>query len=107
MDIYVGNLPYTYGNQDLEALFAPYGQVASARVVMDRETQRSRGFGFVEMPNQAEADAGIRELNGKDINGRALTVNPSKPKETGFGGGNRGGGGRSSGGGGGGGGGRW
>ena len=96
MDIYVGNLPYTYGNQDLEALFAPHGQVASARVVMDRETQRSRGFGFVEMPNQTEAEAGIRELNGREINGRDLTVNPSKPREGGTGGGMN----RSSGGGG-------
>lgn len=97
MDIYVGNLPYTYSNQDLEALFAPYGKVASARVVMDRETQRSRGFGFVEMANQTEADNGIRELNGKDINGRALTVNPSKPKEAGSGRPSGGGGGRYNG----------
>ena len=97
MDIYVGNLPYTYSNQDLEALFAPYGKVTSARVVMDRETQRSRGFGFVEMANQTEADNGIRELNGKDINGRALTVNPSKPKEAGSGRPSGGGGGRYNG----------
>ena len=91
MDIYVGNLPYTYGNQDLEALFSPFGQVTSARVVTDRETQRSRGFGFVEMPDKTEADAGILGLNGKDINGRALTVNPSKPKEPRTGGGGGGG----------------
>ena len=83
MDIYVGNLPYTYGNEDLEALFSPSGQVASARVITDRETGRSRGFGFVEMPDKAQADEAIRTLNGKDINGRALTVNESRPREGG------------------------
>lgn len=107
MDIYVGNLPYTYGNEELEALFAPYGPVASARVITDRETGRSRGFGFVEMSDKAQAEESIRTLNGKDVNGRALTVNESKPKEGGrpMGGGG-GGGARSSGGGGMGGGGR-
>jgi len=109
MDIYVGNLPYTYGNQDLEALFTAHGQVSSARVVMDRETGRSRGFGFIEMPNQTEAEAAIGSLNGMDVQGRALTVNQSKPRDAG---GRPGGGmghGRSGGGGGGGGGGgpRW
>ena len=83
MDIYVGNLPYTYGNEDLEALFAPYGQVGSARTITDRETGRSRGFGFVEMPDKGQAEEAIRQLNGKDINGRALTVNESKPREGG------------------------
>ena len=108
MDIYVGNLPYSYGNQELEALFAPYGKVASARVVSDRDTGRSRGFGFVEMPNQTEAEESIRVLNGKDVNGRALTVNQSKPREPGAGGGGGGAGaGRSNRGGGGSGGGRW
>ena len=106
MDIYVGNLPYTYGNQDLEALFSAHGQVASARVVMDRETGRSRGFGFVEMPNQTEAEAAIRALNGMDVQGRALTVNQSKPRDAGarpgggMGGGRTGGGNRGGGGGG-------
>ena len=100
MDIYVGNLPYTYGNEDLEALFSPYGQVASARAVTDRETGRSRGFGFVEMPDKAQAEEAIRVLNGKDVNGRALTVNESRPKEGGRssgGGGGMGGGGRRGG----------
>ena len=105
MDIYVGNLPYTYGNEELESLFAPYGQVASARVITDRETGRSRGFGFVEMPDKGQAEESIRTLNGKDVNGRALTVNESKPKEGGRPMG--GGGARSSGGGMGGGGRRW
>ncbi len=102
MDIYVGNLPYTYGNQDLEALFTAHGQVASARVVMDRETGRSRGFGFVEMPQQTEAEAAIRALNGMDVQGRALTVNQSKPRDAGARPGGGMGGGRSGGGGGGG-----
>ena len=102
MDIYVGNLPYTYGNDDLEALFAPHGQVGSARIITDRETGRSRGFGFVEMPDKAQAEEAIRTLNGKDINGRALTVNESRPREGGAGGGGRpmgggGGGGRGGG----------
>lgn len=97
MDIYVGNLPYTYGNEDLEALFAPYGQVASARTITDRETGRSRGFGFVEMPDKAQAEEAIRVLNGKDVNGRALTVNESKPREGGRPAGGAGGG-RSGGG---------
>jgi RNA recognition motif-containing protein len=83
MDIYVGNLPYTYGDQDLQALFSSHGTVASTRVVMDRETGRSRGFGFVEMPDQKEAEASILALNGHEVNGRALTVNQSKPRESG------------------------
>ena len=107
MDIYVGNLPYTYGNEDLEALFSPCGQVASARVITDRETGRSRGFGFIEMPDKAQADEAIRTLNGKDINGRALTVNESRPREGGRPMGGGGAGRPSSGGGMGGGGRRW
>ena len=88
MDIYVGNLPYTYGNQDLEALFSPFGQVTSARVVMDRETQRSRGFGFVEMGG-GEAQTAIQEMNGFQMGGRPLRVNeaqerPARPKGGGF-----------------------
>jgi RNA recognition motif-containing protein len=99
VDIYVGNLPYSYGNQDLEALFSQHGSVTSARVVMDRETGRSRGFGFVEMPNDAEAQAAMAALNGTQVQGRALTVNQSKPRDPasrpmgGGGGGYRGGGG--------------
>jgi len=98
--LYVGNLNFTMGNQDLEELFGAYGQVSSATVIMDRETGRSKGFGFVEMANDSEAAAAISGLNGKEINGRALTVNEARPREEGarprtgggFGGGNRGGG---------------
>lgn len=83
MNIYVGNLPYIFTDKDLENLFTPHGQVASARVVIDRETGRGRGFGFVEMPNQSEAQAGMLALSGKEVGGRALTVNESKPRELG------------------------
>lgn len=105
--LYVGNLNFTMGNQDLEELFGTYGQVSSATVIMDRETGRSKGFGFVEMANDTEAAAAISALNGKEINGRALTVNEARPREegsrpprTGGGGGygGGGGGGRSGGG---------
>lgn len=100
VNIYVGNLAWAYTSDDLLKLFSPHGQVARAQIVMDRETGRSRGFGFVEMPNQAEAEAAIQALNGADINGRPLTVNEAKPREPRSGGG---GGGRGYGGGGGGG----
>ena len=106
MNIYVGNLSFQVSDDDLRGAFATYGAVDSARVVKDRDTGRSRGFGFVEMPNNAEADAAIKALNGKDLQGRALTVNESKPREGGTGGRGGfggGGGGRSGGGGGGGG----
>ena len=99
MDIYVGNLPYDTTDQELQQLFEQSGRVASARVVMDRDTGRSKGFGFVEMPDRGEAEKAIQTLNGKDMNGRALRVNESQPKPRT--GGPRGGGG------GGGGGGRW
>ena len=80
MNIYVGNLSFTTTSQDLENLFAEYGSVDSAAVINDRETGRSRGFGFVEMPNEAGAKA-IEELNGKDLDGRALKVNEARPRE--------------------------
>lgn len=89
-NIYVGNLPYSATEQDLQQLFGQYGQVARASVVMDRETGRARGFGFVEMPDDAHAQAAITALNGKDFGGRALVVNVARPRE---GGGGRGGGG--------------
>lgn len=97
-NIYVGNLPFSTTEQDLQQLFGQYGQVGRASVVMDRETGRSRGFGFVEMPNDAEGQAAINALNGKDFSGRALVVNVARPRE---GGGGGGGGGRGGGGGGG------
>ncbi len=93
MNIYVGNLPFSTTEQDLQQMFGQHGQVSRASIVMDRETGRSRGFGFVEMPDDAEGQAAIAALNGKDMNGRGLTVNVAKPREGGGGGGGRGGGG--------------
>ena len=92
MDIYVGNLPYTYGNQDLEALFSPFGQVTSARVVTDRETQRSRGFGFVTFTDEGPTQQAISEMNGTELDGRPIVVNEAKEQAPrGGGGGYRGG----------------
>ena len=107
MNIYVGNLSFDETDQTLETAFANHGEVQSARVVTDRDSGRSRGFGFVEMPKQQEAEAAIAALNGAEQGGRTLTVNESKPREGGSGGGRggRGGGGGYGGGGGGGGGG--
>ena len=94
-NIYVGNLPWSTTTDDLYAMFQQYGAVTRAQVVTDRETGRSRGFGFVEMPNEAEANAAIAALNNQPMNGRPLTVNVAKPRE---GGGSGGGGGRGGGG---------
>ena len=80
MNIYVGNLPFNATAQDLENLFGEYGTVESAAIINDRETGRSRGFGFVEMPNEEGAKA-ISELDGADYNGRALKVNEARPRE--------------------------
>lgn len=80
-NLYVGNLSYSVNDADLAALFAVYGKVDSARVISDRETGRSKGFGFVEMSNDNEAEAAIAALNGQDNNGRALTVNEARPRE--------------------------
>jgi RNA recognition motif-containing protein len=99
--LYVGNLGYSVRSSDLEQLFASFGTVASAQVIEDRETGRSKGFGFVEMGTDQEAQAAIRGLNGQDHEGRPLTVNEAKPREDR--GGSRGGGGGGYGGGGGGG----
>lgn len=93
--IYVGNLPYQATSQELEASFAEYGQVISARINMDRETGRSKGFGFVEMAVDEEADAAIRALNGADYLGRNIVVNEARPREDRFGG-NGGGGDRGA-----------
>jgi cold-inducible RNA-binding protein len=107
--LYVGNLAYSTSNSDLETLFAPFGDVRNAQVVMDFATGRSKGFGFVEMNNDSEAQAAIAGLNEQDFNGRPLTVNEARPREDrkGGGGGGGGGGGRGNRGGGGGGGRRW
>jgi cold-inducible RNA-binding protein len=95
--LYVGNLPYSFRDQDMLQAFGQYGTVSSAKVMIDRDTDRSKGFGFVEMSTAAEAQAAIDGLNGKDIGGRALTVNEAKPMAPraprsgggGYGGGNR------------------
>lgn len=79
--LYVGNLSYEVTNTDLENLFSPHGTVQSAQVIMDRETSRSKGFGFVEMDSGEQAQAAIKALNGQESNGRALTVNEAKPRE--------------------------
>jgi len=103
LKIFVGNLSFETTGEDLGREFAVYGEVASSSVVNDRDTGRSRGFGFVDMPSDDEAKAAIAGLNGKEHMGRALTVNESRPREGGSSGGSRGGGyggGRSSGGGG-------
>jgi RNA recognition motif-containing protein len=110
MKLYVGNLSFQTSSEDLQELFAKAGTVESASVVEDRETGRSRGFGFVEMSTNEEGQAAIQQFNGKEFNGRNLTVNEARPREDrgnrgGGGGGGRGGyggggGGRSGGGGG-------
>src|SRR3954451_1768428 len=103
--LYVGNLAYGVTDSELQQMFGAYGTVQSAQVIMDRDTGRSKGFGFVEMSSDAEAQAAIAGLNGKESGGRNLTVNEAKPKESGgrgasgggrggYGGGGGGGGGR-------------
>ncbi len=114
--LYVGNLPYSVSDSDLQAMFEPFGRVESAQVIVDRDTGRSKGFGFVEMSSPQEGQAAIEALHDKDVNGRKLVVNEARPREErprgGGGGGGRGGygggggGGRGGYGGGGGGGGR-
>jgi RNA recognition motif-containing protein len=88
--LYVGNLTFQTTSQDLEQLFGQAGTVQSASVVEDRDTGRSRGFGFVEMSSQEEATSAIEQFNGKEVGGRALTVNEAKPRENRGGGGGRG-----------------
>lgn len=97
--LYVGNLSYDVTNTTLEAMFGAHGTVQSAQVIMDRDTNRSKGFGFVEMGSDQEAQAAIAALNGQQSGGRSLTVNEAKPREdrgprsggSGYGGGSRGG----------------
>lgn len=83
MNIYVGNLSWNLKEQDLTDLFTPFGEVASAKIVMDKFTNRSKGFGFVDMPNDEQAQAAIAQLNGSEVDGRNLVVNESRPKEGG------------------------
>ena len=81
MNIYVGNLPYSTDRDALREIFAAYGEVSAARIVNDRETGRSKGFGFVEMPDDAQARQAIEALNGSDIGGRKAIVNEARPRE--------------------------
>ncbi len=112
-NIYVGNLDFNVGGEELEKMFSEFGEVVSTNVISDRDTGRSRGFGFVEMADSDAATKAIEALNGKDVDGRAMTVNEARPREDrgrggggggrggyGGGGGGRGGGGRGGGGGG-------
>jgi RNA recognition motif-containing protein len=91
MKLYVGNLSYDINNESLEGLLAPFGSVRSAQVIQDRDTGRSKGFGFVEMADDNDARTAIAELNEKDFGGRPLTVNEAKPREDRGSGGGRGG----------------
>jgi RNA recognition motif-containing protein len=108
--LYVGNLPYSVRDEDLHEAFSAFGGVTSAKVMMERDTGRSKGFGFVEMASDAEALAGVEGMNGQQLGGRAIVVNEARPMEArpprtgggGFGGGGRSGGGGFGGGGGGG-----
>ena len=96
MNIYVGNLPYSANEEDLKEVFAAHGEVTSVRIITDRDTGQSKGFGFIDMPNDEEATAAIEALEGAEFQGRNLRVNQSKPREDrprGGGGGYRGGGG--------------
>ena len=107
--LYVGNLPYSFRDEDLQQAFSAHGSVTSAKVMMERDTGRSKGFGFVEMGSEAEAQAAINGMNGQQFGGRGLVVNEARPMEArpprtgggGFGGGSRSGGGGGYGGGGG------
>jgi len=99
MNIYVGNLLFDVAENDLKALFEPFGQVTEIRLIMDKFTGKSKGFGFIEMPSKEEAQKAIAALNGKDMKGRAISVNEAKPKtDRGGRGGFGGGGGRGRGG---------
>ena len=84
MNIYVGNLSFRTDDEELHELFAEFGEVTSAKVIMDRETNRSRGFGFVEMANDAEGKAAIEALDGAEVGGRNLRVNEARPRESRF-----------------------
>ena len=87
MNIYAGNLAYSITDQSLQETFEEFGAVDSARVIQDRDSGRSKGFGFVEMSNDDEARTAIETLNGKEVDGRAMTVNEARPKPQGGGGG--------------------
>jgi len=81
MNIYVGNLAFSLTEDELRDAFSAHGEVSSAKIISDRDTGRSKGFGFVEMPNDGEANAAIEDLNGKDLNGRPVRVNEARPRQ--------------------------
>ncbi|MHC4873719.1 MAG: RNA recognition motif domain-containing protein [Planctomycetota bacterium] len=81
MNIYIGNLDYKMSNEDLKAVFEAHGEVEDARIIMDRNSGRSKGFGFVDMPNDDEGNAAIEALNGQEVSGRTVTVNEARPRQ--------------------------
>ncbi len=89
MNIYIGNLPYSISEDELRDLFAAHGEVSSANIIMDRDSGRSKGFGFIEMPDKAQGEAAINAINQTDVQGRSVRVNEARPRND-----NRGGGGR-------------
>ncbi len=89
MNIYIGNLPYSISEDELRELFAAHGEVSSANIIMDRDSGRSKGFGFIEMPDKAQGEAAVNAINQTDVQGRSVRVNEARPRND-----NRGGGGR-------------
>ncbi len=81
MKLYVGNLPHSFSEQELTDLFSPYGEIVSCKLILDRETKKSRGFGFVEFKSKEDATKAINELNGKDVGGRTIIVNEARQRE--------------------------
>ena len=81
MSLYVGNLPYETTEDDLKELFSEYGNVSDVKVIIDRETNRSKGFGFVTMENESDNDSAIQNLDGREVSGRAIKVNPAQPRK--------------------------
>lgn len=89
MNIYIGNLPYSISEDELRDLFAAHGEVSSANIIMDRDSGRSKGFGFVEMPDKAQGEAAINAINQTDVQGRSVRVNEARPRNDNRGGGRR------------------
>jgi len=89
MNIYIGNLPYSISEDELRDLFAAHGEISSANIIMDRDSGRSKGFGFIEMPDKAQGEAAINAINQTDVQGRSVRVNEARPKDDNRGGGRR------------------
>ncbi len=89
MNIYIGNLPYSISEDELRDLFAAHGEVSSANIIMDRDSGRSKGFGFIEMPDKAQGEAAINAINQTDVQGRSVRVNEARPRNDNRGGGRR------------------